>query len=739
MEQKEAGCRSGVPFFRNTTATTVEACSMFCLAKGLDIFGLVSESECRCGASKLNAEVFHEADPPPHLVFDPTALNAFDDFDEICPLQVYRYTGFFDLGGIPLSLLKPNVATSAYIDSIVAGHIIKPEEEEDKGGKDSSLVQKKAPWDRPCYPQNCGAGRGPWNDRRSNGPDDPAFVDKFEEYVWVPYWFTGAVDQTRKEAFRDAAKMWVDTTCIVPYEKPGGGYGTGLRVDVVDTGSCWVQGMGNGGTVLNLGWCKDTAHVGNMAHEIGHALGMMHEQSRLDAQQKIDGHGPFLDIHWDNISPSWKSQYAGKPNEYMGSSDQGTDDPHAGYAPYDFGSIMHYPGGDSFDTIPAQKELFVGNRAKIQHSDIMQIWDMYQCNLKPGFTPAPTPAPAEIIAVAGACEVPAVDFNGDYVAQGTTESGATWYKRPGKLALYFDPSCNGQKASARWVLDNDGPDTTATSDLDLDGGCTYWGKTETTQTTVPESASWRIYCPDEGGWVSKTLKIGDFPPTPAPPPPTPGPPTPAPTLPVCIGNAATWNGGWGGCITYKAGAANAPYCKMDSDGGKFASEVCEVCGECLASDDPTPAPAPTPDPWACQGDHTTWDAGFGGCEVYSSDQVNSGYCELDKDGGLSAAKCCPECNQCTLPAGQTASTTTAEPSPAATLTDPDLRCKDKIGGKLKKVTVEDCAKACSETTGCTRFSHQSLNGGKWAPGVCVLTKKCKKAKQKKTFMTYTMD
>jgi hypothetical protein len=73
------------------------------------------------------------------------------------------------------------------------------------------------------------------------------------------------------------------------------------------------------------------------------------------------------------------------------------------------------------------------------------------------------------------------------------------------------------------------------------------------------------------------------------------------------------------------------------------------------------------------------------------------------------------------------------------LTDPDLRCKDKIGGKLKKVTVEDCSKACSETTGCTRFSHQSLNGGKWAPGVCVLTKKCKKAKKKKAFMTYTMD
>ena len=50
-------CRSGLPFFRKTTATTAEACAMFCLGKGTDIFGVVGQAECRCGASVLNEEI----------------------------------------------------------------------------------------------------------------------------------------------------------------------------------------------------------------------------------------------------------------------------------------------------------------------------------------------------------------------------------------------------------------------------------------------------------------------------------------------------------------------------------------------------------------------------------------------------------------------------------------------------------------------------------------------------------
>jgi hypothetical protein len=76
----------------------------------------------------------------------------------------------------------------------------------------------------------------------------------------------------------------------------------------------------------------DTCSSGSMKHEIGHAIGLFHEQSREDRDHHVI-------IHWDNIQ-SGKGHNFNKYSDpvflWFGASD-GQD-----VGPYDFQSIMHY-------------------------------------------------------------------------------------------------------------------------------------------------------------------------------------------------------------------------------------------------------------------------------------------------------------------------------------------------------------------------------------------------------------
>lgn len=109
-----------------------------------------------------------------------------------------------------------------------------------------------------------------------------------------------------------------------------------------------------------------TGHCGTGAtiHEIGHAIGLFHEQTRHDRDE-------YVEIVWDNIGPSERFNFE-KHSKVVG-TDTG---------PYDFGSIMHY--GPTAFSANGEKTIvrrdgkdFQEQREGLSDIDLMGIEAMY--------------------------------------------------------------------------------------------------------------------------------------------------------------------------------------------------------------------------------------------------------------------------------------------------------------------------------------------------------------------------
>eukprot|EP00438_Fugacium_kawagutii_P024982 Skav225724 [mRNA] locus=scaffold611:27549:37574:+ [translate_table: standard] len=131
------------------------------------------------------------------------------------------------------------------------------------------------------------------------------------------------------------------------------------------------------------------AAVADWCAYLAQGLGINHEQKRADGSQEYYGKGPHLEMFWENSGDKWSSQYTPSIKSYIGSADDGNNDPQVGYAEYDFESIMHYfrqrssdrtiNDGYYFNTIPSSAKNLVGNRKQLSALDIKQALDMYRC------------------------------------------------------------------------------------------------------------------------------------------------------------------------------------------------------------------------------------------------------------------------------------------------------------------------------------------------------------------------
>ncbi|CAE7864073.1 unnamed protein product [Symbiodinium necroappetens] len=380
-------CRQGLPFYSMASnAQSPSLCFAFCIEKGMDIFGIVGADECRCGASVLNTAIIRpDEEVALSFAFDPDRLRPRDPSD--CDVKFYRYIGFYEDGAVPKSRTNILQSDLSYVTLMTRKRDSDQMEEDlpvklrdllllparQREGLSQQEVQELPGWMRKCWPHNCASGAGLWSNR-TTALSGEGISQQWKSHVVVPYVFDERLDGGRKEVFRAACQAYMSKTCILFMEHSKPPNQTYASVGVDDYTSCYSAFIGAAdNSRMNLGWCSSSRELGSVMHELGHLLGMEHEQKRPDSQKKYFGKGPYLVMKWENVAPGWEYQWEVDSNAYTG-------DNESGYAPYDFESLMHYaPVYDEFDTIPASAKMLVGNRKHLSDLDLQQLLAMYKC------------------------------------------------------------------------------------------------------------------------------------------------------------------------------------------------------------------------------------------------------------------------------------------------------------------------------------------------------------------------
>jgi hypothetical protein len=185
----------------------------------------------------------------------------------------------------------------------------------------------------------------------------------------VPYMIDEAMPPEKQTEILEAITLWEAETVVrflkLTAESPDS-YPDYVLFQPASGRTCASSVGRQGG--LQLLRLAPRCHTFLIAHELGHLLGLWHEQTRLDRNL-------YLDVRWENIQEAHCNNFKQRTGEAVN------------HGAYDYDSIMHYSEyafsqNGKPTLVPRVKGVHIGQRTHLSAGDIAAVNALYENEIK---------------------------------------------------------------------------------------------------------------------------------------------------------------------------------------------------------------------------------------------------------------------------------------------------------------------------------------------------------------------